>query len=62
MFLSTIQLVHLDFSQTTLFTILTFSERILSVCFLQLKEYVSMFYYDGNMFLTINFKHFDFIE
>ena len=59
-FLAT-QLEHFDASLVILFADITFFEPILSVCFLQLKQYVRMFYNDGNSFLTTYFKHFDFV-
>ena len=45
-----------------IFLIVALFELILSVFFLQSKQYVSIFCNDGNILLTINFKHFDFIE
>ena len=42
----------------TLFVIITFFEPILSVCFLQLKQQVCMFYNDENILLTTYFKDF----
>ena len=45
-----------------IFLIVALFELILSVFSLQSKQYVSIFCNDGNILLTINFKHFDFIE
>ena len=61
---SATKLEHFDDCLTTLFTIITIChyEPILSVCFLQLKQYVCMFYNDGNIYLTTCFKHLNFIK
>ena len=53
---SVTQLANFDDCLTTSFVIITFFKPILSVCFLQLKQY------DDNIFLTTYFKAFDFIE
>ena len=47
---SATQLPHFDDFLTTIFIIITVYEPILSVCFLQLKQYFCMFYNDGNIF------------